>query len=130
MDGTFGRGGHARAILARLGSAGRLYALDRDPEAVAHARAAFGDEPRLYVERGSFADLLDFAERQGIAGRVDGLLLDLGVSSPQLDDPSRGFSFQSDGPLDMRMDPGSGESAWFWYAIQNTGVGSQGTSSR
>jgi 16S rRNA (cytosine1402-N4)-methyltransferase len=116
VDGTFGRGGHARAILARLGSAGRLYALDRDPEAVAHARAAFGDEPRLYVERGSFADLLDFAERQGIAGRVDGLLLDLGVSSPQLDDPSRGFSFQSDGPLDMRMDPGSGESAADWLA--------------
>jgi 16S rRNA (cytosine1402-N4)-methyltransferase len=116
VDGTFGRGGHARAILARLGRAGRLYALDRDPEAVAHARAAFRDEPRLHIEQGSFAGLLHFAERQGIAGRVDGLLLDLGVSSPQLDDPGRGFSFQADGPLDMRMDPGSGESAADWLA--------------
>jgi len=116
VDGTFGRGGHARAILARLGRAGRLYALDRDPEAVAHARAAFQDEPRLCVEQGSFAGLRDFAERHGIAGRVDGLLLDLGVSSPQLDDPRRGFSFQADGPLDMRMDPGSGESAADWLA--------------
>jgi 16S rRNA (cytosine1402-N4)-methyltransferase len=116
LDGTFGRGGHARAILARLGSAGRLYALDRDPEAVGFARARFADEPRLHVEHGSFADLRAFAERNGIAGRVDGLLLDLGVSSPQLDDPSRGFSFQADGPLDMRMDPGSGESAADWLA--------------
>ena len=116
VDGTFGRGGHARAILARLGRTGRLYALDRDPEAVAHARAVFSDEPRLHVEQGSFAELLQFAERQGIAGRVDGLLLDLGVSSPQLDDPRRGFSFQGDGTLDMRMDPGSGESAADWLA--------------
>jgi 16S rRNA (cytosine1402-N4)-methyltransferase len=116
VDGTFGRGGHARAILARLGSAGRVYALDRDPEAVAFARAQFADEPRLHVEQGSFADLRDFAERNGIAGRIDGLLLDLGVSSPQLDDPRRGFSFQAEGPLDMRMDPGSGESAADWLA--------------
>jgi 16S rRNA (cytosine1402-N4)-methyltransferase len=116
LDGTFGRGGHARAILARLGDAGRLYALDRDPAAVAFARAEFAAEPRLRVEQGSFADLSAFAQRNGIAGRVDGLLLDLGVSSPQLDDPARGFSFQADGPLDMRMDPGSGESAADWLA--------------
>jgi 16S rRNA (cytosine1402-N4)-methyltransferase len=116
VDGTFGRGGHARAILARLGSGGRLYALDRDPEAVGFARAQFADEPRLHVEHGSFADLRGFAERNGIAGRIDGLLLDLGVSSPQLDDPHRGFSFQADGPLDMRMDPSSGESAAEWLA--------------
>jgi 16S rRNA (cytosine1402-N4)-methyltransferase len=116
VDGTFGRGGHARAILARLGSAGRLFALDRDPDAIAYARAEFADEPRLRVEHGSFADLEAFAERNGIAGRVDGLLLDLGVSSPQLDDAGRGFSFQTDGPLDMRMDPGSGESAAEWLA--------------
>ena len=116
VDGTFGRGGHARAILARLGSTGRLFALDRDPEAVAFARAQFADEPRLHVEHGSFADLGSFAERNGIAGRVQGLLLDLGVSSPQLDDASRGFSFQADGPLDMRMDPSSGESAADWLA--------------
>jgi 16S rRNA (cytosine1402-N4)-methyltransferase len=116
VDGTFGRGGHARAILARLGGAGRLYALDRDPDAVAFGRAAFAAEPRLRLEHGSFADLAAFAERNGIAGRVDGLLLDLGVSSPQLDDPARGFSFQADGPLDMRMDPGSGESAADWLA--------------
>lgn len=116
VDGTFGRGGHARAILARLGGAGRLYALDRDPDAVAFGRAAFAAEPRLRLEQGSFADLAAFAGRHGIAGRVDGLLLDLGVSSPQLDDPARGFSFQADGPLDMRMDPGSGESAADWLA--------------
>jgi len=116
LDGTFGRGGHAGMILARLGPAGRLYALDRDPAAVAHARVRFGDEPRLHVEQGSFADLYAFAERNGIVGRVDGLLLDLGVSSPQLDDPARGFSFQADGPLDMRMDPDSGESAADWLA--------------
>ena len=116
VDGTFGRGGHARAILARLGRAGRLYALDRDPEAVAFARAQFHDEPRLHIEQDTFAGLLSFAERNGIVGRVDGLLLDLGVSSPQLDDASRGFSFQTNGPLDMRMDPGSGESAADWLA--------------
>jgi 16S rRNA (cytosine1402-N4)-methyltransferase len=116
VDGTFGRGGHARAILARLGAAGRLYALDRDPEAVAFARAQLAAEPRLHLEHGSFADLGAFAARNGIAGRIDGLLLDLGVSSPQLDDPRRGFSFQADGPLDMRMDPGSGESAADWLA--------------
>jgi 16S rRNA (cytosine1402-N4)-methyltransferase len=116
VDGTYGRGGHSAAILARLGPAGRLYALDRDPEAVAAARARFGADGRFTVEQGSFDRLADFADRHGILGRVDGLLLDLGVSSPQLDDPRRGFSFQADGPLDMRMDPGSGESAAEWLA--------------
>jgi 16S rRNA (cytosine1402-N4)-methyltransferase len=116
VDGTFGRGGHAAAILARIGVGGRLYALDRDPEAVAAARSRFGDDTRFTIEQGSFSALSDFATRYGILGRVDGLLLDLGVSSPQLDDPRRGFSFQADGPLDMRMDPGSGESAAEWLA--------------
>jgi 16S rRNA (cytosine1402-N4)-methyltransferase len=116
VDGTYGRGGHAAAILERLGAAGRLYALDRDPEAVAAAQARFGADRRFTVEQGSFEGLEAFAARHGIAGRVDGLLLDLGVSSPQLDDPGRGFSFQADGPLDMRMDRGSGESAAEWLA--------------
>ena len=116
VDGTYGRGGHSAAILARLGGTGRLYALDRDPEAVAAARARFGADRRFTVEQGSFDGLLDFANRHDILGRVDGLLLDLGVSSPQLDDPRRGFSFQAEGPLDMRMDPGSGESAAEWLA--------------
>jgi 16S rRNA (cytosine1402-N4)-methyltransferase len=116
VDGTFGRGGHARAILARLGPAGRLYAMDRDPAAVAHARDELGGDARFRIGQASFAQLEDYAERHGICGRVDGLLLDLGVSSPQLDDAGRGFSFQAEGPLDMRMDPTSGESAAEWLA--------------
>jgi 16S rRNA (cytosine1402-N4)-methyltransferase len=116
VDGTFGRGGHAEAILARLGPAGRLYAMDRDPAAVAHARAALAGDARFSIDHASFAELDAFAERHRIRGRVDGLLLDLGVSSPQLDDPDRGFSFQADGPLDMRMDPTRGESAADWLA--------------
>ena len=116
VDGTFGRGGHARAILGRLGPGGRLYAMDRDPEAVAHARAELASDVRFSIEQASFADLGAFAERHAIGGRVDGLLLDLGVSSPQLDDAGRGFSFQADGPLDMRMDPTGGESAADWLA--------------
>jgi 16S rRNA (cytosine1402-N4)-methyltransferase len=116
VDGTFGRGGHARAILGRLGAGGRLYAIDRDPDAVAHARAELAADARFSIEQASFADLGAFAERHAICGRVDGLLLDLGVSSPQLDDAGRGFSFQADGPLDMRMDPAAGESAADWLA--------------
>ncbi|WJW75015.1 16S rRNA (cytosine(1402)-N(4))-methyltransferase RsmH [Thiohalobacter sp. IOR34] len=114
LDGTFGRGGHAAAILERLGPEGRLYAMDKDPDAVQAARERFGHDARFHIERGSFAMLGQLADRFGIRGRVDGILFDLGVSSPQLDDARRGFSFLRDGPLDMRMDPQAGESAAEW----------------
>jgi len=116
LDGTFGRGGHARAMLARLGPDARLLLMDRDPAAVAVARAEFGDDRRVAIRHGSFADLVEWdAARNGL----DGVLLDLGVSSPQLDDAARGFSFQSDAPLDMRMDPTHGESAARFLARAN-----------
>ncbi|TFH88085.1 16S rRNA (cytosine(1402)-N(4))-methyltransferase RsmH [Billgrantia azerbaijanica] len=114
LDGTFGRGGHSRAILARLAPAGRLLAIDRDPAAI--AEAAHIDDPRFAIEQGDFARLGEIADRHGLHGRLAGVLLDVGVSSPQLDDPERGFSFLRDGPLDMRMDPGRGESAADWLA--------------
>jgi len=113
VDGTFGRGGHSAAILAQLGPAGRLIALDRDPAAEAAARA-FSD-PRFIFVRSAFGQLAQALERAG-AGPAQGMLFDLGVSSPQLDDARRGFSFRADGPLDMRMDPGSGPSAAQWLA--------------
>jgi len=108
VDGTFGRGGHARAILARLAPAGRLVAFDRDPQAV--AAAAEIDDARLQVRHASFADMAGELALLGIE-RVQGILLDLGVSSPQIDDPRRGFSFRFDAPLDMRMDTSRGETA-------------------
>lgn len=116
VDATFGRGGHAADILQRLAAAGRLLAMDRDPAAVQAARARFADEPRFSIEQGSFASLHVYIQRLGLVGRIDGLLLDLGVSSPQLDDAQRGFSFRQDGPLDMRMDPTTGMSAAQWLA--------------
>ncbi|MCU0969054.1 MAG: 16S rRNA (cytosine(1402)-N(4))-methyltransferase RsmH [Rubrivivax sp.] len=112
VDGTFGRGGHARAILARLAPAGRLVAFDRDPEAVAAAgkgATAIGD-PRFAIVHASFAEMRERLAALGVT-RVNGVLLDLGVSSPQIDDPARGFSFRHDAPLDMRMDPTRGETA-------------------
>ncbi|QTF94048.1 16S rRNA (cytosine(1402)-N(4))-methyltransferase RsmH [Halomonas sp. BM-2019] len=109
LDGTFGRGGHSRAILERLSPAGRLIAIDRDPQAI--AEAATLDDARFTIERAEFARLGEIARRCGVHGRLAGILLDVGVSSPQLDDPERGFSFLRDGPLDMRMDPTQGESA-------------------
>jgi 16S rRNA (cytosine1402-N4)-methyltransferase len=114
VDATFGRGGHARAILARLSDKGALLAMDRDPEAVAAAQAALGGDPRVTLLRAPFSSLGTAIDACG--RRADGILLDLGVSSPQLDDPARGFSFLRDGPLDMRMDPDSGESAAAWLA--------------
>ncbi|MGH8192019.1 MAG: 16S rRNA (cytosine(1402)-N(4))-methyltransferase RsmH [Rhodanobacteraceae bacterium] len=108
LDGTFGRGGHARAILQRLGASGRLLLMDRDPEAIACARREFGHDPRVAMRHANFCDLLQWDETH--AG-LDGVLFDLGVSSPQLDDATRGFSFQSDASLDMRMDPTTGISA-------------------
>jgi len=116
LDGTFGRGGHARALLERLGPNGRLLAVDRDPDAVAAGRALAAEDPRFAIERAPFSRLPELARARGWAGRVAGVLLDLGVSSPQLDEPRRGFSFGADGPLDMRMDPDSGESAADWLA--------------
>ena len=108
LDGTFGRGGHARAILAQLGPRGRLLLMDRDPSAVAAARRAFADDARVAIRHGNFADMADW---DAVRAGLDGVLLDLGVSSPQLDTAERGFSFQADAPLDMRMDPSHGETA-------------------
>ncbi len=115
IDATFGRGGHTRAVLARLGPAGRLLALDRDPEAIAAAHALAAADPRLTPVQARFGDLAAVAAAAGV-GQVQGILLDLGVSSPQLDAPERGFSFSADGPLDMRMDPTRGDSAAQWLA--------------
>ncbi len=111
VDATFGRGGHSRLILQRLSPQGRLIALDRDPAAVASA-AALAD-PRLHIEHTSFSRLQSTLAALGIAA-VDGVLLDLGVSSPQIDEAARGFSWRGDGPLDMRMDPSRGETAAQW----------------
>jgi 16S rRNA (cytosine1402-N4)-methyltransferase len=111
VDGTFGRGGHSRAILDRLGPRGRLIALDRDPDAMQAAQAI--RDARFSFVQTNFAALGEALERAG-AGQAQGMLFDLGVSSPQLDDAARGFSFRHDGPLDMRMDPTRGESAAQW----------------
>ncbi|MEM8815907.1 MAG: 16S rRNA (cytosine(1402)-N(4))-methyltransferase RsmH [Pseudomonadota bacterium] len=116
VDGTFGRGGHSRAILGRLGPDGRLVAIDRDPSAVASAPDALARDARFELVRGEIADLEDILGERRLAGEIDGILFDLGVSSPQLDEADRGFSFMRDGPLDMRMDPESGESAGAWLA--------------
>ncbi|MCG8466295.1 MAG: 16S rRNA (cytosine(1402)-N(4))-methyltransferase RsmH [Xanthomonadales bacterium] len=113
VDATFGRGGHSRAVLRRLSSEGRLLALDRDPQAATAAQALAATEPRLIFRRGRFACLKQAIEAAGWQ-QVDGILLDVGVSSPQLDQAERGFSFMREGPLDMRMDPESGESAADW----------------
>ena len=113
VDCTFGRGGHSRAILARLGGAGRLLALDRDPQAVAAGGEI--DDRRFRILHGRFSRLAALAAGAGVTA-ADGILLDLGMSSPQLDDPARGFSFRFDAPLDMRMDPGAGITAAEWLA--------------
>lgn len=115
LDGTFGRGGHSSAILALLGPEGRLFAIDRDPAAIVAAER-FKTDRRFHITHSPFAALAVIAEQQHIAGELDGILLDLGVSSPQLDDADRGFSFMRDGPLDMRMDPSTGLSAADWLA--------------
>ncbi len=116
VDGTFGRGGHASLILSRLNGSGHLYAIDKDPDALQIAQEQLGADPRFSITQGSFAMLAKYAHEWGVAGKINGVLLDLGVSSPQLDDAERGFSFNSDGPLDMRMDPGCGISAAEWLA--------------
>ncbi|WP_426417086.1 16S rRNA (cytosine(1402)-N(4))-methyltransferase RsmH [Aestuariirhabdus sp. LZHN29] len=111
VDGTFGRGGHSRLILSKLTPDGGLIAIDKDPRAIATALELAAEDDRFSIEQGSFAEIDKL-----VGGEVDGVLLDLGVSSPQLDDPERGFSFLNDGPLDMRMDPEHGESAAQWIA--------------
>ncbi|MDT8397168.1 MAG: 16S rRNA (cytosine(1402)-N(4))-methyltransferase RsmH [Pseudomonadales bacterium] len=116
IDGTFGRGGHARLILERLSEKGRLLVIDKDPEAIAVARRDFIDDKRIIIQQGSFAEIASYANALGKVGGVQGVLLDLGVSSPQLDDAGRGFSFLKDGPLDMRMNPEQGLSARQWLA--------------
>jgi len=121
VDGTFGRGGHSRLILSALGERGRLIAIDRDPQAVDYARAHFAGDARFSIVHGSFAMLAEVAREAGVMGRVDGVLLDLGVSSPQLDQADRGFSFGKAGPLDMRMDTTRGESAAEWLARAEAG---------
>lgn len=115
LDGTFGRGGHSRLILEKLGQKGRLIAFDKDPEAIAVARRI--DDPRFEIVHGSFAGLDVVLAEKGIE-TIDGVLLDLGISSPQVEDAERGFSFLHDGPLDMRMDPSRGMSAREWLAVE------------
>ncbi|MDO6407742.1 16S rRNA (cytosine(1402)-N(4))-methyltransferase RsmH [Pantoea phytobeneficialis] len=112
IDGTFGRGGHSRLILSQLGANGQLLAIDRDPQAI--AAAAEIKDPRFSIVHGPFSALAEYVTERGLTGKIDGVLLDLGVSSPQLDDAERGFSFMRDGPLDMRMDPTRGQSASEW----------------
>ena len=116
VDCTFGRGGHTRAVLERIGSDGRVLAIDRDPQAVAVARELSRIDGRVSVHHARFSEVGAIVGAAGLTGRIDAVLMDLGVSSPQLDEPGRGFSFLGDGPLDMRMDPGAGVSAGEWLA--------------
>ena len=116
LDGTFGRGGHSRLLLRQLGPDGCLLGFDKDPLAIATGQALAAEDGRFVVVQRSFAELGAELEQRGWTGTLSGVLLDLGVSSPQLDDPERGFSFLNDGPLDMRMDPSRGVSAAEWIA--------------
>lgn len=120
-DATFGRGGHTAEILDALGADGRVIAIDRDPEAIAAGRRRFGGEARLTLIRGSFGGLEELVRAANFEGKLDGVLMDLGVSSPQLDEARRGFSFMQDGPLDMRMDNETGESAAHWLGRAGEG---------
>ncbi|QDJ12424.1 16S rRNA (cytosine(1402)-N(4))-methyltransferase [Mergibacter septicus] len=114
IDGTFGRGGHSRLILSKLGEQGKLLGLDRDPRAIEEAKTI--QDPRFQIHHRNFSSLSQLCEQEGLFGKIDGILLDLGVSSPQLDEADRGFSFMKDGPLDMRMDTTQGLSASEWLA--------------
>lgn len=114
VDGTFGRGGHSQLLLERLGERAQLLAFDRDRQAVASAARLQAQYPQLDITHGAFSGIYQHLRDQNLIGKVDGILLDLGVSSPQLDNPTRGFSFMRDGPLDMRLDTSSGESAAQW----------------
>ena len=116
IDCTFGRGGHSAVILSKLSEQGRLIAIDRDPSAIAAAEK-FKDDPRFTIEHHGFAELETLVEKHQLTEKIDGVLLDLGVSSPQLDEAERGFSFMKDGPLDMRMDTTRGQTAAQWLAV-------------
>ncbi|MGX4677570.1 16S rRNA (cytosine(1402)-N(4))-methyltransferase RsmH [SAR92 clade bacterium H246] len=116
VDGTFGRGGHVAELLGRLSGQGSVLAIDKDPQAISAGQERFAEDPRLQLFHGSFADLQNVAAEMGKTGDISGVLLDLGVSSPQLDQAERGFSFMRDGPLDMRMDTSRGMSAAEWIA--------------
>lgn len=116
IDATFGRGGHTQALLQQLGPQGRVFGIDQDPQAVAHATRHFANDRRFTIQHGSFDMLSTHSVQWQVDGQVNGILLDLGVSSPQLDDASRGFSFLRDGPLDMRMDNSRGITAQQWLA--------------
>jgi 16S rRNA (cytosine1402-N4)-methyltransferase len=114
VDGTFGRGGHSALIMQQLSADGRLLGIDKDLAAIATANTRFADDARFAIAHGSFAELAQLVEARGMTGKIAGVLLDLGVSSPQLDEAERGFSFMHDGPLDMRMDQTRGQSAADW----------------
>lgn len=116
VDGTFGRGGHSKQILESLSGQGVLLAIDKDPQAIQTAKENFSQEERFEIAQGSFTEMARLLKERNRLGEVSGVLLDLGVSSPQLDEAKRGFSFTNDGPLDMRMDPTKGESAKAWLA--------------
>jgi len=116
IDGTFGRGGHTRAMLAKLSPRGQVLGLDKDPEAITQGQCLAAQDERFTIEQCSFATLAETVDARLWRGKVDGILLDIGVSSPQLDIAERGFSFQKDGPLDMRMNPDEGISAAEWLA--------------
>ena len=116
IDGTFGRGGHSGLILSQLSEGGRLIAIDRDPTAIEAAKK-YQNDPKFTIVHSGFSELETIAEQQQVLGNVDGILLDLGVSSPQLDQAERGFSFMNDGPLDMRMDTSKGQTAAEWLAV-------------
>ena len=116
VDATYGRGGHSKAIVSRLGNGGRLLVIDRDPVAINQAREKWSEDERVEIVHAPFSQLSKILSQRHVIGRVTGLLFDLGVSSPQLDYPERGFSFSHDGPLDMRMDPSQGITAAEWLA--------------
>lgn len=116
VDGTFGRGGHSSWLLERLSSSGKLLVIDQDIEAIAEAESRYKNDSRVVIRHGSFDQIGEFVESLGWRGKVNGVLLDLGVSSPQLDNPRRGFSFSQDGPLDMRMNTATGQTLENWLA--------------
>ena len=115
VDCTYGRGGHSKMILDRLTPDGRLMVIDKDIEAIEHATSKFARDDRVFINHGSFKNIGQYADDHGL-GSFDGVLIDLGVSSPQLDQAARGFSFDRDGPLDMRMDQSSGQTTSEWLA--------------
>ncbi len=116
VDATFGRGGHSAAILDRLNDSGRLLAFDQDPQAVSYGRQQFKNDNRIEIIHCNFRQVANMVAGRGLDKKIDGVLMDLGVSSPQLDDAARGFSFTRSGPLDMRMNTGEGESAMYWLS--------------